>query len=238
MGWGGMGRCGATRSPPTPDATPPLYSPRHSGLYLPPLPVKGQPSTGLRKGHVRCLRCVVCRDAVVLDAWLEGPAHRPYHQRCWDKHCDKLCDRPDDVPPFAEDPAVTDLECAHALAAAIQKSSPQAMQHLLRLRPHLHNFPLPGVPSARHRAALTGNLDALYVLLGMHTGLPDVWNVVCSPTPRAVACSTPSLYPPCPPHTPHTRTSKAQRTMICYTELRAMKTVGQARLELIAVKQT
>ena len=32
--------------------------------------------------------------------------------------------------------------------------------------------------------------------------------------------------------------SKAQRTMICYTELRAMKTVGQARLELIAVKQT
>ena len=41
-----------------------------------------------------------------------------------------------------------------------------------------------------------------------------------------------------PPTKSVTLGQQAQRTMICYTELRAMKTVGQARLELIAVKQT
>ena len=54
--------------------------------------------------------------------------------------------------------------------------------------------------------------------------------------------------PPCPPsreggtlalNPSHwTLGQQAQRTMIWYTELRAMKTVGQARLELIAMKQT
>ena len=137
------------------------------GTYL---PSDGPPL----KAHTRCLRCCRCRRPVVVERWAEGPAHRPYHDRCWAEHCAAVCTDLAGLAAWcAQDPS--DVELVHLLAATIKGQSPDAMRALLDLWPDLDLRPLPGAPTAWHCAAAAGNLPQLRALLQRRGTHLDVW---------------------------------------------------------------
>ena len=124
----------------------------------------GEPAV-VAKGHTRCMRCVACSQPVVLDRWMEGPPERLYHLPCWEAHCTTVCLSPALAGGWCRDPAVTDLERVHLLAAAIRWGNEESITAVLAACPELRSHQLPGVPSARHFAAAAGRAATLRALL-------------------------------------------------------------------------
>ena len=145
---------------------------RFSGTYLPPLRAADRVP---RKGHTRCLRCTACARPVVLHVWEEGPAHRPYHRACWDRHCRAVCASPAYGPGWyrEQEREASRAELAAMLAAAIDACSYDSLAALLAACPASCTYPLPDAPNAMHYATRAGNLRALQCLLAGFTGVLD-----------------------------------------------------------------
>ena len=150
----------------------PASSWRLSGTYLPVFDGDGA-LLRLDKAHTDCVRCVECRKAVVMDRWDAGPPHRPYHLKCWQSLCARLCAQPSLLQSWAAAPDVADLELASILAESIRSGSSDCMAALLAHRPDLDEYAVPGVPRARHCAAKAGRLPELQVLLRRRAGCLD-----------------------------------------------------------------
>ena len=141
---------------------------RGFGTYLAP-DVCAPGRNGKRKGHTTCMRCRECGKVVVAAQWREGPAARPYHADCWDRHCQRVCSAHSYLAAWYDihRDVVTPTEIGALVAATIRQTAADKMLELLMLCPDIMQAPLPagGWPTAWHCAAAHGNAEALHRLL-------------------------------------------------------------------------
>ena len=153
------------------------------GTYLAP-EAAGEPEpeatspVAPRKGHVACMRCCECRTVVAVDRWEGGPAARPCHAQCWQRHCHLICSDADYVRTWCKDQgeALTGAEVGYMLAATLQQKATTCTMELVSAYSDILDAPIPVAlwPSAWHCAAELGNEEALRWLLEEFPGSLDV----------------------------------------------------------------
>ena len=135
------------------------------GTYLPP--AAGQAAAG--KAHTAHVRCVLCETAVVLDRWAEAPLGRPWHERCWDRHCRAVTRDLDAWQAWvaAQGDRLSDVELVHMYAAALARDADPRVLQQLRLQPRLHNVPIAGREgrTVMHLAAAAGDVATVSLIL-------------------------------------------------------------------------